>query len=42
MLDKFILRICDGLDRFFEGLANIITKATTKGKKKNGRTSNNK
>ncbi len=40
MLDRFIIRICEALDNFFECLANIITKATTKGKKKNGRTKN--
>ena len=40
MLDRFILRICDALDRFFEGLANTLTKVTMKGKKKNGRTKN--
>ena len=40
MLDRFIIKFCEAIDNFCEGLANIITKATTKGKKKNGRTKN--
>ncbi len=40
MLDKFIIRICEAIDNFFERLAGGITKVTTKGKKKNGRTKN--
>ena len=40
MLDKFIIRICEAIDNFFEGLANTLTKVTMKGKKKNGRTKN--
>ena len=40
MLDKFIIRICEAIDNFFEGLDGGNTKVTTKEKKKNGRTKN--
>jgi len=41
MLDKLIYRFCGGLDSFFQSLADIITKATKKGKNKNGRSNRN-
>ena len=41
MLDRFIYRFFGALDIFCEGLAKALQSKPKKGKKKNGRTSNN-
>jgi len=38
MIDKYIIKFCEAIDNFFEGLAKILeSKFTKKKKKKNGK-----